>query len=310
MKRDRHWLFAGLIVVAIVSIVLVTGLLILPQGSKEEEMASEQTRLINGFSHLKGLNDYDYDFALAHERGLCGSSDGPDLSYLDLQSTYDRALSSWLGERLDIAGLDADLEAHGIKGYHVGPDDPADTVWEWFRSRSHIESPYLYLRSNLRIERLSPADAETLRTASADGSEGAASLAELVGRTYQDVTSYRGTPNLSGPDIPPMVMYFSDGTQDPQSELSNLAPCASLVLWLTFETPGYRNDSLGHEERSQAYEEAMRALRYIKDEVIPQYEESFSQELGYPVRIFVHDNPMTSQQAVEFDEAQGNRSGD
>lgn len=155
-------------------------------------MTEEQKSLLNGFKHLRKLEDYDYDFKLAKERGICSRDDGPDLGYLELQGKYDRALSLYLEQTLDMQSLDAELEVRGIPGYDVRPDDPADTMWEWFRSRSHLDSPYLYLRSNLRIERLSEEDIEALRTESLDTDEGRQALTALAARTYQELTRYEG----------------------------------------------------------------------------------------------------------------------
>ncbi len=265
-------------------------------------MTEEQKSLLNGFKHLRKLQDYDYDFKLAKSKGICSRDDGPDLGYIELQGKYDRALSLFLGQTLDMQSLDAELEAKGIPGYNVRPDDPAGTMWEWFRSRSHLSSPYLYLRSNLRIERLSEEDIEALRTESLDTDEGRQALAVLAARTYQELTSYEGEHGswTLGDGIH-TVLYCDLGSHNPTDPGNNPAPAESLVLWLTFKDETLRDMSRSVEERNDIYDRNLDWRFYIQNEVIPAYEKKFSDILGYPVKIFLHDNPMTKEEHDEFE---------
>lgn len=257
------------------------------------EPTGKQIREINNFKHLKHQMDYDYDFALAKERGICSKDDGPDASYLKLQRKYDRALSLYLKQTLDIEGLDAKLAAKGIPGYDVQTGDAADTIWKWFRSRSHLSSPYLYLRSNLRIERLSLKDIATLRSRSLDNEAGRQELAALAKRTYRELTRYEGEYGVWDKDRKSHeVLYCDLGSHDPDGPTNDRAPAECLVLWLTFEDERLDDESRSVKERNKIYERDDTSWHfYIQDGIIPAYERKFSEELGYPVRIFLHDNP-------------------
>lgn len=258
-------------------------------------MTEEQKSLLNGFKHLRKLEDYDYDFKLAKERGICSRDDGPDLGYLELQGKYDRALSLYLEQTLEMQSLDAELEVRGIPGYDVRSGDPARTLCEWFRSRSHLSSPYLYLRSNLRIERLSEEDIEALRTESLDTDEGRQALAVLAARTYQELTSYEGEHVWQSSSGVALTWYYDVGSGNVKDDLADPAPARCLVLWLTFQDGRLSDESLSVEERNEIYERDDTEWHfYIQNEVIPAYEKKFSDILGYPVKIFLHDNPTTT----------------
>ena len=207
-----------------------------------------------------------------------------------------------LGQALDAPGLDAELEARGVPGYDVRPDGPAETMWEWFRSRSHLDSPYLYLRSNLLIERLSEEDIDALRSGSPDTDVGRRELAALAARTYQALTRYEGEhgswPPGGGTHT---VLYCDTGSHNPSSPLNDPAPAESLVLWLTFKDETLRDMSRSVEERNNIYGRNLDWRFYVQDEVIPLYQERFSDALGYDVRIFLHDNPMTKEEHDEFE---------
>lgn len=263
-------------------------------------MTEEQKSLLNGFKHLRKLEDYDYDFKLAKERGICSRDDGPDLGYLELQGKYDRALSLYLEQTLDMQSLDAELEVRGIPGYDVRPDDPADTMWEWFRSRSHLDSPYLYLRSNLRIERLSEEDIEALRTESLDTDEGRQALTALAARTYQELTRYEGEHgSWAFEGGIHTVLYCDLSSHNPADPGNNPAPAESLVLWLTFWDEALHETTNG--ENDGVYDRNLDWRFYIQNEVIPLYQGRFSDALGYDVRIFLHDNPMAKEENDEFE---------
>lgn len=266
-----------------------------------ESMTEEQTRLLNGFKHLRKLEDYDYDFKLAQEKGICSKDDEVDLGYLELQGKYDRVLSLYLEQTLDMQSLDTELEARGVPGYNVRPDDPADTMWEWFRSRSHLSSPYLYLRNNLRLERLSTEDIETLRSESLDTDEGRQALITLATRTYQELTRYEGEHgSWAFEGGIHTVLYCDTGSHDPANPRNNPAPAESLVLWLTFWDKALHETTNG--ENDGVYGRNMDWSFYIQNEVIPLYQGKFSDALGYDVRIFLHDNPMTTQENDEIEQ--------
>ena len=70
------------------------------------------------------------------------------------------------------------------------------------------------------------------------------------------------------------------------------APVECFVLWLTFEDERLDDESRSVKERNKIYEQDDTSWHfYIQDRIIPAYERKFSEKLGYPVRIFLHDNP-------------------
>ncbi|MFC2706538.1 MAG: hypothetical protein ACFN02_11415 [Olsenella profusa] len=303
MRREHGRVLLALVLCAVVVLGAIFVRLLITEGGEDSMETTMrigstdgQTNEFEGFALLgRGVGDYDYDFKLAKERGICSRDDGPDLGYLELQGKYDRALSLYLEQALDMQSLDAELEVRGIPGYDVRSGDPARTLCEWFRSRSHLSSPYLYLRSNLRIERLSEEDIEALRTESLDTDEGRQALAVLAARTYQELTSYEGEHVWQSSSGVALTWYYDVGSGNVKDDLADPAPARCLVLWLTFQDGRLSDESLSVEERNEIYERDDTEWHfYIQNEVIPAYAKKFSDILGYPVKIFLHDNPTTT----------------
>lgn len=145
----------------------------------------------------------------------------------------------------------------------------------------------------MRIERLSLKDIATLRSRSLDNEAGRRELVTLAKRTYQELTRYEGEYGIWDKDHKSHeVLYCDLGSHDPDGPTNDRAPAECLVLWLTFEDERLDDESRSVKERNKIYEQDDTSWHfYIQDRIIPAYERKFSEKLGYPVRIFLHDNP-------------------
>lgn len=228
----------------------------------------EGYREVHNFSITYDLFDYDFDFDQAYGKGLTPVKGKVSAQYLDLQSRYDQALSVLLEKKLNPQEMDAELrkkgvaslDKHSIRENHiVGPA-------AYYRCRSHLNSGYLYLRSNIKLERLSIEDITILRNNTMETPKGREKLLALVSRTYQETTKVVGHGDT--------VYFYYTGNRDS-------APLKSIVLWITYKVPNYAENDLDNSVERQ--------WRQDIENLIPRYEHLFSQRLNYPVYIQLHD---------------------
>lgn len=276
-SRSSHlkWLIIIPLLIALVLAIVIPSLRSI--GGRGIGGAREEAHALDLFKNLERFQDYDYDMEKAFHLSATRLPGTVTAQYLDLQSRYDQALSAWLEGQLGIASLDADLASRKVAGYRrlplqrVRKDGSHET---YFRSKSHLLSPYLYLRSNIRLERLSPADLATLKNNTMDQADGRKILISLAGRTFRDTTHYESLRRYKFP-ITDLAYNWTSRccAADPKSYSSNFAPARSLVFWLSY------TDS----ENAEGWNE----YQYVK-EAAARSEKAYSAVLGYPARIFVH----------------------
>ena len=228
----------------------------------------EGYRKVHNFSITYDLFDYDFDFDQAYGKGLTPVKGKVSAQYLDLQSRYDQALSILLEKKLTPPEMDAELREKGVAPLYrsLMREDHIVDAEGYYRCRSHLNSGYLYLRSNIKLERLSSEDITILKNNTMETSEGRTKLIDLVSRTYQETTKVVGHGD---------TVYFA------YTGSGRSSPPKSIMLWVTYKAPYHAENDLDNSVERQ--------WRQDIENLIPRYERLFSQRLNYPVRIQFYD---------------------
>ena len=226
----------------------------------------EANEMIVPYSTVDGpplmIQPLNYDLDLAIEKGIA-TSEGFSNMYLNMRALYRKVLEQYLSERLSLETFDEML-----KNSDLGFISIATERMNFYQRHSTFGLQYIYLRSNLPIERLSIEDLDILMNSiEAGSSEVTEELLSLVSRTYRDIIIVHPHLELNIP-----IGFSNDG--------ENIAPNNALVFEIghTFEID--ENGRFLDEGNERAKRES---LTY---EFIPLMEERLSEELGIPVVVF------------------------
>ncbi|EHD6845294.1 hypothetical protein JQP30_001339, partial [Listeria monocytogenes] len=112
---------------------------------------------IEKFEKFVPKNDFDFDFALAKDKGYSSSKENVTLEYLNLQNKYNIGLALFFEDKLSIEQLDSKIKALDVTNVSKTSFQEIDSTESYYQNTSHLNSNYIYLRNNLRIERLKEA---------------------------------------------------------------------------------------------------------------------------------------------------------
>ena len=202
-----------------------------------------------------------YDVQAAAELGL---SDGETFNrtFFEAQEYYAELLIDYLDSKAGLRQLDAELSKHEMR--FIPRQEPVNVYQACFRG----DMRFLFLRSNVCVERLGKDELDTLLQLMDRGADIRDGEAEaLIRDTFPAVTM--GDRNRPA-DV--VLIYERDGKR---------ALNAGLVLGIATDAEFDENDMFVDAEHEVEKDE------YLKM-IVPQLEEQMSAALGYPVTIFLY----------------------
>lgn len=244
------------------------------EANKTDLRVTNFEKIIIG-AHNNFTISHDFNFDEAYEKGISPSKDRVTEQYLDLQNKYNIVLGMYLKRQIPcISDFDKNLGGLYIKKVpKLKLTEVASVknnpVESYYQSLSSLDSNYIYLSSNIYVERLSKDDIKLLKDNSLDNPKGRKILIEMVSRTYVNVTSADSSRLDS-------IWSESKGTT------TVTVPKTALVFWVTYKE--YYNDKGNYIDESKSTAASREA-----DLLAQKYSIIFSQELGHEVRIFVHN---------------------
>ena len=214
-------------------------------------------KLTEEIDNVPGSTGYvipmNYDLQLAINKGLCGE-DGFGEKYLYMQALYRKVLESWLLESTSLREFNNQL-ANSNLGFGSVPENQQ----EFYQYYSTMDLPFVYLCSNIPIERLDSGDLTLLQSAIENGKAGVTQeLMDMAKRTFSDVLM--AFPDL-GDDV--LCGYGHGG---------DLSPNRSIVL-------GIRN--YDYDENGNFRDPANNAKR---DEYMKNLAEEMQQTLSEQIK--------------------------
>jgi len=124
----------------------------------------------------------NYDLRMAIEKGLCGE-EGFGEKYLYMQALYRKVFESWLVETTTLKEFN-DRLAKSELAFGAAPENKQ----EFYQFYSTMDLPFVYLCSNIPIERLEKEDLALLQTSIESGkADVTPQLTSMVKRTFSDV---------------------------------------------------------------------------------------------------------------------------
>ena len=256
---------AALIGGAVAALICLIGLIFVLV-SEGVFMQSKDIR-VERFEKYTPTADYDFDFEAAYEKGYSTSKDEITLEYFELQDKYLQALNLLLSDRLSLETFDAEMQALGAK------EPPEETPFEIEKAQLYywdffsLNSSYLCLRSNIKVERLAQEDVELLRAGIIEDESDREALKEMAERTYEDVLKVK----FSWSEHEDFSAGFTNGGTE---RANNNA----IVLWLVYS----------QEFPNGNYPDSEAAKRRAVEELAEKYSEIFTGEMGHEVVVFVH----------------------
>ena len=260
-KKRKIALIGG----AVAILICLAGLMFVLT-SKGVFMQPKDTRM-ERFEQYTPTTDFDFDFEAAYEKGYSTSKDKITLEYFELQDKYLQALNLLLSDRLSLEAFDTEMQALGAK---VAPEVAESEIEEtqmYYWDFSPLDSSYLCLRSNIKVERLAQEDVELLRAGNIEDESDRKALKEMAERTYEDVLKVQ----FSWADHEGFSTAFTNGGTE---QASNKA----IVIWLVYS----------QEFPNGNYPDSEVAKRKAAGELAEKYSEIFTKEMGHEVVVFVH----------------------
>ena len=208
------------------------------------------------------VNPLSYNLGLAVRKGICPLS-GFNEKYLYMQALYRKALEHYLSEQLSLMAYDDMLAESELNFIPIREDRKS-----FYQKYSTLDLKYIYLRSNLPIERLSKDDLKALEACIKEGkSDITEVLLELIIRTYPDI-----------------IMALDDRTPETPIGFSNDGQKIAQNNALVFEI----GHSIEFDENGNFVNTANDIARedYIKTVFIPMMETELSDKLGKRVVVF------------------------
>ncbi|MGX7417540.1 hypothetical protein ACWOFR_01925 [Carnobacterium gallinarum] len=227
---------------------------------------------IEKFNEFVPENDFDFDFKKAHSKGYSSSEENITLKYLNLQNKYNRALSLFLKDELSIEQLDNTLKNLDVISVPKTSFTNINSTESYYQNISYLSSKYMYLRNNIRLERLKEADVELLKTFDLENRTEKEKIMEMISRTYVDVLSVE-FDNQKNENY--KVVYNNNGKETVNNR--------TIVFWLSYQEEF--DDSGNYVDQGKEKEK-----RKILQKLTTEYSLLFSQELNCTINIFVHDN--------------------
>ena len=124
----------------------------------------------------------NYDLQLAIKQGLC-DEDGFGKKYLYMQSLYRKAFEGWLLESTNLKDFDSQLKSSDLSFAPIPEDQQS-----FYQFYSTLDLHFIYLCSNIPIERLNADDLTLLQSKVESGkADISPELTEMVKRTFSDV---------------------------------------------------------------------------------------------------------------------------
>jgi hypothetical protein len=136
-----------------------------------------------------GFWEYDFNHALAKEKGLSNEGGGENQTYLKLESVYRAAFNAYL----DSAGALAETD-QAIAGSTTSYPRITSKKLHVYQRFGSFGRKYIYLENDFYIERLSTDDLDLLKHPT---KEDLPAIMEMVERTYKDVIITQGNTALS-----------------------------------------------------------------------------------------------------------------
>lgn len=235
----------------------------------EGERKMENTDVkIEKFEKFVPKNDFDFNFKEAQSKGYSLSSDRITSEYLELQEKYRAALCLFLEKQLPLKDLDSELKAMHLTKVPKNDFSRVDSVESYYQSISYLSSDYLFLRNNIRIERLTKEDMEILKEfeSNIDNEK----MQDMVSRTYIEVLSVK----FEGVEKENFNVIYSNGGKETVSN-------KTLVFWLYYQEDFDNSGNYIDKEKEKTNRELL-------DKLIMKYDVQFSEKLNCDVKIFVH----------------------
>jgi len=192
-----------------------------------------------------------YDLALAQRKGLCGEAKF-DKKYLYLQALYEKSLSAYFNQKLDLAKYDKLINQSNL---NFKPEKGT--------SSGGLNSQYIYLINTAYIERLDKTDIKVLEEhLSVTGGAVDDELVNLAAKTY------------------PSVLDADLGTKNdyrPRDRIVNLS-WSNPLFGVAFQK---------YSASGEFYAEDYPKQSAFINSLIPQMETDFLKELNHPTAVFL-----------------------
>ena len=237
--------------------LLIPGLKI-PNSALAKGMTEQPPQGIEGWAGL--VKPTNYDLQLAIDKGLCGE-DGFGEKYLYMQALYRKVFERWFLESTSLREFN-DRLADSDLNFGAVPEK-----WQsFYQYYSTMDLPFVYLCSNIPIERLEEKDLALLRKSIENlNADVTPELTDMVKRTFSDTMMAK--PNLDD-DMPCGYGYGWDPT-----------PNRSIVL----EISNYNYDENGD---FRDYENNAKRRDYMK-KLAEEMQQTLSEQIGHRVIVKV-----------------------
>jgi hypothetical protein len=267
MKNKK--VFSYITTVVLILLVSISGF---KMSQKREAKIDNENVQIEKFEEYVPKNDFDFDFKLAQSKGYSSSKETMTLEYLKLQNTYNIALSLFLEERLSIKKLDIELKSLDVIRVPKISFSKIDSTESYYQVISHLNSKYIYLRNNIRIERLESDDVELLKKSDLENPTEKKEILEMISKTFMDVLSVKFKDEEKETYN---VVYHNNGKE--------IVTNNTIVFWLSYQekfddSGNYVNQKKENKKRKEV------------EKLVSKYSPIFSEELNCDVKIFTHDN--------------------
>jgi hypothetical protein len=267
MKNRRIFIY----IMIVVSILLVTIIGFKMNHRGEAKMESKNVQ-IEKFEEYVPKNDFDFDFKLAQSKGYSSSKETITLEYLKLKDKYDLALSLFLEERLSIKKLDTELNSLDVISVPKISFSEINSIESYYQFISHLNSKYIYLRNNIRIERLESDDVELLKKSDLENPTEKKEILEMISKTFMDVLSVKFKDEEKETYN---VVYHNNGKE--------IVTNSTIVFWLSYQEKFDDSGNYVNQEKENMKRKEIEKL-------VTKYSSIFSEELNCNVKIFTHDN--------------------
>ena len=207
---------------------------------------------------IKQCTPDNYSLEAAIDLGLANSDSYSD-EYFRLQAYYAEALVAYVDQAIGLRQLDDELAENSLR--LIARETPANI----YQETGAFGMKYLFLRSNICIERLNAAEIQTLREAVQDGRAVTdEDIQMLTGRTFVDVT--RLMPDKKD-ELE--IILEPDGKSAP-----NRGVIFGLATRFEYDENGKILDA-AHEKEKNGFIDFM----------LPELSQKLSESLGTPVTI-------------------------
>ena len=241
--------------------VMLLALLALANIGYSADIMEGDVRVMFNNSDLRQCEPASFDLEAAIDKGL-GADTGFSDEYFHLQAFYAEGIWAILDARCQIMEVDQALSDSGM-GFL-----PRKTPINVYQAHWSFGASYLFLRSNVHIERLSAGELDECRALAAAGDAASEECSAFILGTLRKVICIY--PDLENDAVE--AVYELSGL---------LAPNNAIVLGLA-TSPAY--DENGNYVSAAAESEKRTSLEQLVEKTEPVMEEI----LGVPVRIFLY----------------------